>query len=148
MTTADPSAVHVWLVLMKAHHALEQEAISSIEATGLCFSDFKALELLLHKGPVAINTLGSHLALTSGALTSVVDRLEKKGLVERHGDPNDRRVRIIKLTEPGQQLIRTLFNQHSQDMENALSHLNREERQRLIELLKKAGKQPHRNVRD
>lgn len=140
MSKENTSAVHVWLIIMKAHNAMGKHAMRSIESTGLCFSDFSALEFLLHKGVSPINSLGEHLALTSGALTSLVDRLEKKGHVERNFDPKDRRVRLISLTNSGKELIETIFTQHSQDMEEAMTTLNIEERQLLIQLLKKAGK--------
>jgi MarR family 2-MHQ and catechol resistance regulon transcriptional repressor len=135
------SGVHLWLILMKAHQALEKHALRSIEATGLCFSDFTALEALLHKGAMPINALGEKLSLTSGALTAVVDRLEKKGYVERRFDSADRRVRIIHLTSAGEQRIRTLFQQHSEDMEASASPLNLTERKQLLALLKKLGKE-------
>jgi MarR family transcriptional regulator, 2-MHQ and catechol-resistance regulon repressor len=140
MSNPDTSAIHVWLVTMKAHQALEKQAKSSIEATGLCFSDFRALELLLHKGTVPINALGEHLSLTSGSLTTMVDRLEKKELLARQFAPDDRRVRLISLTKSGKKLIQALFKQHCLDMEEALSGLTPKERQQLIQLLKKAGK--------
>ena len=58
--------VHLWLVLMKAHQALHQHAMRSIDGTGLCFSDFAVLEMLLHKGPLPVNTLGASIALSTG----------------------------------------------------------------------------------
>jgi MarR family 2-MHQ and catechol resistance regulon transcriptional repressor len=140
MSSTDTSAVHVWLILMKAHQALERQAKASIEATGLCFSDFRALELLLHKGTVPISMLGEHLSLTSGSLTTMVDRLEKKELLERQFAPDDRRVRLISLTKAGKKLIQRIFKRHCQDMENALSGLNVKERQQLMHLLKQARK--------
>ena len=139
-TQEDTSAVHVWLIIMKAHQAFEKHAQRSIEATGLCFSDFQALEYLLHKGTFPINALAEHLSLTSGALTAVVDRLEKKHLLARSLDATDRRVRNIQLTEAGKTLIESVFRKHQADMENAMANLDSTERLHLIQLLKKAGK--------
>ncbi len=141
MATENTSGVHVWLILMKAHQTFLKQAQRSIQGTGLCFSDFTALEILLHKGPIPIITIGEKLQLTSGSLTAAIDRLEKRGLLERSFDPTDRRVRIITLTSAGERLIKDLFKQHSLDMENAMSGLSQNERKQLIQLLKKAGKQ-------
>jgi hypothetical protein len=49
---------HVWLVMMKAMRALTSYAAAGIEETGLGLSDFGVLELLLHKGPLPVNTIG------------------------------------------------------------------------------------------
>src|SRR5713101_7771767 len=99
---ADVSGTHLWLVLMKAHRALERLAIQSIESYEVGLSDFEVMELLLHKGPQAVNEIGRRIALTSGAITTAVDRLEARGLVAREAHPGDRRARIVRLTPPGE----------------------------------------------
>src|SRR5437762_14272808 len=80
---ADVSGTHLWLVLMKAHRALQRLATQSIESLDVCLSDFGVMELLLHKGPQPVNEIGRRIALTSGAITTAVDRLEARGLVRR-----------------------------------------------------------------
>ncbi|MBV9087211.1 MAG: MarR family transcriptional regulator [Acidobacteriaceae bacterium] len=140
MSSRKTDGVHLWLVLMKAHHALHQHAMRSIEGTGLCFSDFVFLEKLLHKGPLPVNTLGGSVSLSSGSATAAIDRLEKKGLVRRAADPNDRRARIVHLTEAGRELITTSFRKHQADMTAATAALTAPEKSALIDLLKKVGK--------
>lgn len=132
--------VHLWLVLMKAHQALHQHAMRSIDGTGLCFSDFAVLEMLLHKGPLPVNTLGASISLSSGSATAAIDRLEKKGLVRRAADANDRRARIVHLTDSGKALISAAFRKHEADMEAATSGLGESDKRLLIDLLKKLGK--------
>src|SRR3954469_23163636 len=95
------SGVHLWLVMMKAHEALRRHAECHIHALGIGFSDFAALEVLLHKGPTPVNEIGRRVRLTSGSITTAIDRLEKKGMVERRDDPGDRRARVVHLTAAG-----------------------------------------------
>jgi MarR family 2-MHQ and catechol resistance regulon transcriptional repressor len=135
-----PAGVHVWLVLAKAAHALAAEAGRSIAGLGMCASDFGALETLLHKGPLPVNTLGRKLLLTSGSITTAIDRLERRGLVERRNDPSDRRARVVHLTPAGSRLIQKAFTAHAADMERAVSRIPVAERAALIESLKKLGK--------
>src|ERR1700677_2173561 len=85
------SGVHLWLVLMKAHRALSRHAMKSIEPSGLGFSDFAVLEVLLNKGPQKVNDIGRRVDLTSGSITTAIDRLEERGLVVRGLDDQDRR---------------------------------------------------------
>jgi MarR family transcriptional regulator, 2-MHQ and catechol-resistance regulon repressor len=129
--------VRVWLILWKAAKAMEQTALGSISRLGLGLSDFAILELLLHKGPQPVNAIGKKVLLTSGSITTAVDRLEARKLVHRAADPNDRRSRIVGLTAAGRRLISTAFKQHANDMERALHVLNSRERSALIRLLKK-----------
>lgn len=132
--------VHLFLLLWKASRALEKHSTRSIEAAGMCRSDFGVLEALLHKGPLPVNVLGAKVLLTSGSITTAIDRLERRGLVERGGDARDRRARIVHLTGAGRKLIRKLFAEHEQAMEKAVSALAPQERTLLIQSLRKLGR--------
>src|SRR6267142_1169748 len=134
---ADVSGTHLWLVLMKAHRALGRLAVRSIESFEVGLSDFGIMELLLHKGPQAVNEIGRRIALTSGAITTAVDRLEARGLVTREAHPGDRRARIVRLTAPGEKQARKLFAGHKTAMDLAATALSNTERATLIHLLKK-----------
>src|SRR6202022_4691788 len=81
----DTSGVHVWLVLMKAYHALAARAEESLSLseTGLGDSDFRVLEALLSKGSMPVNTIGPKVWLTPGSISVAVDRLEKQKLEKR-----------------------------------------------------------------
>jgi MarR family transcriptional regulator, 2-MHQ and catechol-resistance regulon repressor len=140
MSSRRTDGVHLWLVLMKAHHALHQQAMRSIDGTGLCFSDFAFLEMLLHKGPQPVNTLGANASLSSGSATAAIDRLERRGLVRRAADAQDRRARIVHLTDSGRALISAAFRKHEADMEEATAGLTGSEKAVLADLLKKVGK--------
>ncbi len=136
---SDTSGTHLWLVLMKAQRTLARHAKRSIEGLELCFSDFVILELLLHRGPQPVNAIGRRIELTSGAITTAVDRLEARGLVERTHDAQDRRVRTVSLTKEGQSQITAAFEQHKRSMNRAASGLTSGERASLIALVKKLG---------
>jgi MarR family 2-MHQ and catechol resistance regulon transcriptional repressor len=133
------SGIHVWLVLWKAFKSVEHSATQSVMGLGLGLSDFAVLELLLHKGPQPVNAIGKKVLLTSGSMTTAVDRLESRQLVRRTGDPEDRRARIVALTPAGRRLIQKAFRRHAADMERALAALHATERAELVRLLKKAG---------
>ena len=107
--TADRSGVHVWLVLMKAHRSMVRHAARSIIALEMGISDFAVLELLLHKGPQAVGEIGRRVELTSGSITTAIDRLERRGLVARTAHASDRRTRVVHLTREGRTRIRHVF---------------------------------------
>jgi MarR family transcriptional regulator, 2-MHQ and catechol-resistance regulon repressor len=132
-------ATRVWVVLWKAAHAIEQNALRSVSRLGLGLSEFAVLEVLLHKGPQPVNVIGKRVLLTSGSITAAVDRLESKKRVRRTADAGDLRARIVQLTEPGRRLIERAFQQHARDMEEAMAVLRSRERTELVRLLKKVG---------
>ncbi|MBV8897500.1 MAG: MarR family transcriptional regulator [Acidobacteriaceae bacterium] len=135
----DTSATRVWLILWKAARALEQNAIDSVSGLGLGLSDFAVLEVLLHKGAQPVNVIGKRVLLTSGSITTAIDRLETRKLVQRTTHPDDRRARLVELTAKGRRLIECAFNRHALDMEETIVVLTNPERLDLIRLLKKLG---------
>jgi DNA-binding MarR family transcriptional regulator len=65
---------------------------------GITESDLDALEHLEAAGPLTQRDLGERLSLTSGAITMLVDRLERAGWVQRGPHPTDRRYTLLELT--------------------------------------------------
>jgi MarR family 2-MHQ and catechol resistance regulon transcriptional repressor len=135
---ADP--VHCWLVWKKAHEAASDYLIRGIAQTGISDTDFRVLEVLLHKGPLPVNTIGPKVHLTPGSISVAVDRLLERGLVSRAESPGDRRVRVVALTKAGKDLIVPIFRKHATEIAKMFSNASLKELQILEALLKKAGK--------
>jgi MarR family 2-MHQ and catechol resistance regulon transcriptional repressor len=95
-----------------------------------------------------VSELGRRIGLTSGSITSAVDRLEKCGLVRRVSDARDRRARMIHLTHEGGARVTKVFASHSKAMEQAAACLNAAERAALVKLLKKLGLAAERQLTD
>ena len=66
---------------------------------GLAPSDIKTLDLLLRLGPLTAGELAEQTGLATPSITSLIDRLEKKGLARRVRDPKDRRRVIVEAAE-------------------------------------------------
>ena len=126
--------------MIKAMRALTRYAAAGIEDTGLGDSDFRVLEVLLHKGPLPVNTIGPIVDLTPGSISVAVDRLFEKGLVSRVESIEDRRVRIVAFTPRGKNLIVPAFRKHASQIRRVFSDLGPEELRDLELALKKVGK--------
>jgi len=142
----DSSGVHVWLVLMKAHRSMVRHAERSIVALDMCISDFGVLEVLLHKGPQSVGEIGRRVQLTSGSITTAIDRLEQRGFVARAAHASDRRTRVVHLTSAGKAHISTEFARHKDAMDRAAHGLSKTERATLVELLRKLGTTAERQL--
>jgi MarR family 2-MHQ and catechol resistance regulon transcriptional repressor len=133
------TAPRLWLAMMRSHHALRRMAEHSIVNTGLCLTDFAALEALLHKGPLTISEIQNKVLLASGSMTAAIDRLEKRGLVVRKFSAKDRRARIVELTRAGKKVAEACFAKHAQDLEATMSVLSAKEKQQMHRSLKRLG---------
>ncbi len=127
------------MVLARAAKAIEIFDRDSIAQTGLNISDFAILEVLLHKGPLPVNTIGKKVLLTSGSMTTAANRLVQKGFIKREQDPSDGRFFHLHLTTAGRRLIRNAYDGHSRNLEKIAEVLTDSERAQLVLLLKKIG---------
>ena len=134
------SGPHLFLLLWKASHAVNGYSQKSIKAAGLgSLSDFAVLELLLHKGAQPVNIIGEKILLTSGSITTAVQRLEKLGLVSRERSTADARVVLVHLTDLGHQMIEPSFEEHAKDLNELFDVLDESERTQFANLMRKVG---------
>jgi DNA-binding MarR family transcriptional regulator len=102
--------------------------------------EFDVIATLRRSGqPYALTPteLYESLMLSSGAMTSRLDRLENKGLIERGRAPEDRRSILVRLTPAGLALIDKLLPLHVANEQQALSALSQAEQRQLDTLLAK-----------
>jgi MarR family transcriptional regulator, 2-MHQ and catechol-resistance regulon repressor len=135
------TGAYIRLILWKAEKAMTRLDRAGIAETGLGLSDFTILEALLHKGPLPINAIGGKVLLTSGSMTAAINRLENKRYVRRVQDPEDGRCFHIHLTAEGRRVIEAAFARHAQTLERAAAELSADEKNELIRILKKLGRQ-------
>ncbi|WP_400243203.1 MarR family winged helix-turn-helix transcriptional regulator [Niallia sp. JL1B1071] len=126
----------IWL---KASKAVITNIKNDIESHKINSENFMILELLYSKGPHPVQKISEVFSIPSGSITYVVDKLEKKGLVERQPNPNDRRASNVVLTKEGRALFDEIFPKHVATISENLSFISKEEKELLIDLLKKIG---------
>ena len=135
-----PEATHTLLVMLKVLRAIRHSALLPILKGGLGESDFRVLEVLLHKGPMPVNAIGPKVDLNPGSVSVAVDRLYKKGLVSRVESGSDRRVRTVSLTDKGRRVFVPIFREHAALIKRAFQNVSPEEQRKLEEVLKKIGR--------
>jgi MarR family 2-MHQ and catechol resistance regulon transcriptional repressor len=133
-------ALKLWVVLARASAAVSRHAEDDIERHGLGFTEFAALEALYHKGPLLLSDIQRRILVSSGGITYVIDRLEKKGLVERQACPSDRRATYAALTPRGRALVAEIFPAHRRRIAAALAGLSADEQEQALHLLRRLGK--------
>ncbi|WP_100372149.1 MarR family winged helix-turn-helix transcriptional regulator [Bacillus sp. FJAT-45037] len=140
MTKAnDELALKLFVVLSRAHNAVIHEVEKDIRGYGVNPTEFAVLELLYHKGSQPLQKIGEKILISSGSITYVVDKLEKKQLLVRLPCPKDRRITYATLTDEGTSWMNERFDDHKKRIASILSGLNDEETEQTIALLKKLG---------
>jgi len=139
-------ALKSFVVLMKSSKAVQDSIKKDIDSYGMRTSDFTVLEALYHKGRQTIKQISDAVLINTGSITYVIDKLETKGLLERSDCKEDRRVVYIQITNQGKRFMDEIFPKHQLAIEDIFSDLSEEEKEDLIDLLKRVGKVKSKNL--
>ena len=105
---------------------------------GLNSTDLKCLDLLLLSGGTTAGTLAAHTGLTTGAITSVIDRMEAAGFARRRRDPDDRRRVLVEALPRYVQEIGPLYSSLAQSTEKLHSEYDDRQLALVVEYLTRA----------
>ncbi|HSU12843.1 MarR family transcriptional regulator [Longimicrobium sp.] len=129
-------ALRLWIALARAHNAIATQAAADVARHGLTVAEFGVLEALYHKGPMLLNEVQRRILVSSGGITYLVDRLEKRGLAERRDCPGDRRARLAAITPQGEALLASIFPQHAAVIRDAMRGLDADGKRAATDLLR------------
>ena len=132
-------SLKVWVVLARAYRAMAARARRDVERHGLTQSEFAALEALYHKGDLPVGDLSERVLLTSGSMTPVIDKLERRGLLARRRCSEDQRITYLGITSAGRALMASIFPGHAEAIRRATAGLGPDEKRTLVVLLKRLG---------
>ena len=136
----DPSAKHVTGRIIRLAGLFQQAYGEAFAPLGLNEGDYGVLAALRRSGApyeLTPTELARHRMMTSGGMTAMLDRLERKGLIARTPNPADRRGSLVRLTEEGLAMIDDAMVRHT-DAEHALvAALGAEDQKRLTNLLRR-----------
>lgn len=107
----------------------------SLQEFELNISEFGVLEMLYHKGDQPVQKVAEKILVTSGTITYVINKLEKKEFVIRRKCNKDKRVYYVSLTEKGKNYISHIFPKHKDFLDNLFKDLDEESKTQLLENL-------------
>ncbi len=135
-------ALATYVALMRAADAVTRRAHAHLASAGLTLSQFGVLEAIAQLGPLGQRELGRKVLRSPNNMTTVIDNLEKRGLVERHADERDRRIKRVHLTDEGRALIEALFPRHAAGLTKELAALSPTEQDQLRALARRLVEAP------
>ena len=136
----DPSAKHVSGRIIRLAALFQAAYVRAFAPLGLNDGDYGVLATLRRAGKphrLTPTELARHQMMTSGGMTAAIDRLERKGLVARLPNPNDRRGSLIELTGPGRKVVDRAMELHTEAESHLIEVLSATERRTLEQLLRK-----------
>jgi MarR family transcriptional regulator, 2-MHQ and catechol-resistance regulon repressor len=132
-------ALDAYIKLMRAAHSTNNRIHRHLRSWRLTASQMGVLDAVHHLGPLSQQDLARKNLMSPGNTTTVVDNLEKRGLVQRHRQDGDRRLVKVHLTEKGTQLFVEAWPSHVKTIVEEMDSLSSEELAELGRLCQKLG---------
>jgi DNA-binding MarR family transcriptional regulator len=134
-------ATSVELLTALRRFGLESDRLDAMVArrAGAPPVEFKAMDHLQEAGGLTPGQLADRLALTSGAVTALIDRLERLGWAERRAHPSDRRSVIVSAAGPAESEVMELYRSFSREITAAARRMSAAEREAALRFLEEAA---------
>lgn len=139
-TEEEVRALNAYIKLMRAAESVSARATQHLAKAGTTPSQFGVLEALYHLGPLLPSQLARKHLMSRGNITTVVDNLEKRGLVRRERDSQDRRVIFVHLTDEGRALLQEILPAHVAAIVAQMNGLTPGEQEEIGRLCRRLGK--------
>ncbi len=132
------SAFTTWSLLHQAYSLIYKNLDQAMTKTGISQAQASVLVVLKSVGrPLPLSRLARLLVQEAQSVTSLVDRLESRGLVRRVPDGRDRRVINVQLTGEGESLFGQIYPEARQGITEVFAALNQRELHTMTEALRK-----------
>lgn len=118
-----------------AMHRSMRERAHFAKATGLSMPQFGILMQLHYRGNCGVSDIGDHFDITNAAASQLVDKLVQSRLIQREEDPQDRRAKLLNLTDKGRKLIQQGIEERYRWVNQLAEKLTAEESTKVAEAL-------------
>ena len=126
-------------ILFRAKNHLDDLIKAQTERFGLNPTEFAALEVLYHKGPLTPNVISAKVLIAQSSMSYVIQRLVEKGLIERTVTHLDKRSALLHLSAGGKDLMDRVYPDHVATLRQTLDRLSADDELTLQTLLKRIG---------
>jgi MarR family 2-MHQ and catechol resistance regulon transcriptional repressor len=140
-TAEEILALDAFIKLHRSTNAVQGRLLPALyKEFGLTESQIAVLEAVFHLGPLPQGELCRRILRSGSNVTTVVDNLEREGLVRRERDANDRRIQIVHLTDKGRELLDRALPVHVRRITRVMAALDPDEQRELGRLCRKLGR--------
>ena len=139
-TRTEMRTLDTFIKLSRCHDSVIARLAERNTIGDLTFSQFAVLEALYHLGHLTQGEISNKILKSTSNITTVIDNLERNGLVRRERNEKDRRVIHVHLTEAGSKKVVAVLPKHVGALVEEFSVLSESEQLTLGELCKKLGK--------
>lgn len=123
-----------------AYSHIEKEISDHLRPFNLTLAKFNAMMVIKHAGRekgLSQIDIGRRLIVTASNMTRLLDKLEKEGYIERFAREGDRRVKLVKISKKGSDILDKVWPGYHKQVANIANLLNKNDLMRITDLLLK-----------
>jgi DNA-binding MarR family transcriptional regulator len=128
----DPKVYELMLAIRKFTRSSLMTQHLIAQKANLHVTDAECIDYLTEMGPSTAGVLAKATRLTTGAVTNLIDRLEKAGMVRRSADPKDRRKVVVSVVRPKRNVMSASYGNLAASVQEMLGRYNGKELELLI----------------
>ena len=136
---ADRKALKSMIILFKTYQSLVEYIKKDIDQSGFDINEFSVFEVIYHYDNITVQAIKNKVLVASSSLSYILDKLQKKQLINRIRSDQDQRIINVSLTKQGLTKALDIFPRHYDKMKEIFNVLTLEEQSALNEMLKKIG---------
>ena len=128
-----------YIKLVRAFESISSRLYMKLDKEGLTESQFYLLDVLYHCGPMNQKELGKKIFRSEGNITMVVNNLERRKLIKKKQNPDDKRIYIIKLKTEGKELYEKVFPKFLKAMVREFEGIKEKEHKEFQKICRRIG---------
>jgi len=128
-----------YIKLVRAFESISSRLYMKLEKEGLTESQFYLLDVLYHCGSMNQKELGKKIFRSEGNITMVVNNLERRKLIKKKQNPDDKRIYIIKLKTEGKELYEKVFPKFLKTMMREFEGIKEKEHKEFQKICRRIG---------
>jgi MarR family 2-MHQ and catechol resistance regulon transcriptional repressor len=141
-TDSEVLSLNAYITLLRSCDTISNQIGNLLNKKKLSMSQFGVLESLYYIGPMCQREIGTKILKSTANITTVIDNLEKRSLVKRVRQEDDRRYITVNITEKGKTYLENIIPLHMKEIFKRMEILTEVERKSLYTICKKLGTTP------
>ena len=126
----------ILIALHRVVNAVDSKTVKLVKSYGLSLGQFAVLEVLYHKGEMTVGQVQKKILSTTGTMPVIIKNLEKRKLISHKEDENDKRKRLLYITDKGRDIISQVFPKNKEIIIDYFKNMEIDEKKEFLRLMK------------
>ncbi|MCI6475371.1 MAG: MarR family transcriptional regulator [Mucispirillum sp.] len=126
----------ILIALHRVVNAVDSKTVKLVKSYGLSLGQFAVLEALYHKGEMTVGQVQKKILSSTGTMPVIIKNLEKRQFISHKEDENDKRKRLLYITDKGRDIISKVFPKNKEIIIEYFKNMEIDEKKEFLRLMK------------